>query len=73
VQQALLEWLDGGYFSGYEESKPPYHYLLRAMDRLITVKEKAELLVAKRFLSLRERPVDLVFYDITSTCFSLTT
>jgi len=66
---ALLEWLDGVYFPGYEESKPPYHHLLRAMDRLIAVKEKAELLVAKRFLSLREGPVDLVFYDITSTYF----
>jgi transposase len=66
---ALLEWLDGVYFPGYEESKPPYHHLLRAMDRLITVKQKAELLVAKRFLSLREGPVDLVFYDVTSTYF----
>jgi transposase len=66
---ALLEWLDGVYFPGYEESKPPYHHLLRAMDRLIAVKEKAELLVAKRFLSLHEGPVDLVFYDITSTYF----
>jgi len=50
-------------------SKPPYHHLLRAMDRLISVKEKAELLLAKRLLSLREGPVDLVFYDITSTYF----
>ncbi|MCG2740783.1 MAG: IS1634 family transposase, partial [Syntrophaceae bacterium] len=66
---ALLEWLDGVYFPGYEESKPPYHHLLRAMDRLIAVKEKAELLIAKRFLSLHEGPVDLVFYDITSTYF----
>jgi hypothetical protein len=66
---ALLEWLDGVYFPGHEESKPPYHHLLRAMDRLIAVKEKAELLIAKRFLSLHEGPVDLVFYDITSTYF----
>jgi hypothetical protein len=66
---ALLEWLDGVYFPGYEEIKPLYHHLLRAMDRLIAVKEKAELLIAKRFLSLHEGPVDLVFYDITSTYF----
>lgn len=66
---ALLDWLDGVYFPGYEESKPSYHHLLRAMDRLIAVKEKAELLVAKRFLSLHGGPVDLVFYDITSTYF----
>jgi len=66
---ALLEWLDGVYFPGHEESKPPYHHLLRAMDRLIAVKEKAELLIAKHFLSLHGGPVDLVFYDITSTYF----
>jgi transposase len=66
---ALLEWLDGVHFPGYEECKPPYHHLLRAMDRLIAIKEKAELLIAKRFLSLHEGPVDLVFYDITSTYF----
>ena len=59
----------GIYFPGYEESKPLYHHLLRAMDRLIAVKEKAELLIAKRFLSLHDGPVDLVFYDITSTYF----
>jgi transposase len=66
---ALLEWLDGVYFPRYEKSKPPYHHLLRAMDRLIAVKEKAELLIAKRFLALHEGPLDLVFYDITSTYF----
>ncbi len=66
---ALLEWLDSVYFPGFEEGKPPYHHLLRAMDRLIAVKEKAEPLVAKRFLSLHKEPVDLVFYDITSTYF----
>ncbi|MDX9923105.1 MAG: IS1634 family transposase [Syntrophales bacterium] len=65
---ALLEWLDGVHVPGYGESKPLYHHLLRAMDRLIAVKEKAEPLIAKRLLSLHE-PVDLVFYDITSTCF----
>jgi transposase len=66
---ALLEWLDGVHFPGYEESKPPYHHLLRAMDRLIAIKEEAELLIAKRFLALHKGPADLVFYDITSTYF----
>ena len=66
---ALLEWLEGVYFPGYEEGKPLYHHLLRAMDRLIAIKEKAEPLIAKRLLSLRKGPVDLVFYDITSTYF----
>ncbi len=66
---ALLEWLDGVYFPGYEENRPSYHHLLRAMDRLLTVKEQAEPAIAEKFLSLFDRQVDLVFYDITSTYF----
>lgn len=66
---ALLEWLDGVYFPGYEENRPSYHHLLRAMDRLLTVKEQAEPAIAGKFLSLFDRQVDLVFYDITSTYF----
>ena len=38
------------------------------MDRLIEVKEKAEPVVARRLLQEGE-PLDLVFYDITSTYF----
>ena len=63
---ALLDWLDGVHYGSGE--KPSYHHLLRAMDRLIESKEKAEPLIAKRLLSPGE-PVDLVFYDITSTYF----
>src|SRR4030066_694576 len=66
---ALLEWLDGVHFPGYEESHPSYHHLLRAMDRLIAIKEKAEPAIARKFLSLFDQQVDLVFYDITSTYF----
>ena len=66
---ALVEWLDGVHFPGYEERPPSYHHLLRAMDRLITIKEQAEPLIAKKFLSLFDHEVDLVFYDITSTYF----
>jgi transposase len=66
---ALLEWLDGVHFPGYEESRPSYHHLLRAMDRLIATKEKAEPAIARKFLSLFDQQVDLVFYDITSTYF----
>lgn len=66
---ALLEWLDGVHFPGYEEIRPSYHHLLRAMDRLIAIKEKAEPAIAKKFLSLFDQQVDLVFYDITSTYF----
>ena len=63
---ALLDWLDGVYYGAGE--KPSYHHLLRAMDRLIEKKEKAEPLIAKAFLTSDEPP-DLVFYDITSTYF----
>ena len=66
---ALLDWLDGVHFPGYEETRPSYHHLLRAMDRLIAIKEEAEPRIAKRFLSIFDAQVDLVFYDITSTYF----
>jgi transposase len=66
---ALLEWLDTVRFPGFEK-KPSYHHLLRAMDRLMAIKEKAEPLIAKKFLSMFDSPVDLVFYDITSTYFT---
>lgn len=63
---ALLDWLDS---VGYGEAKAPsYHHLLRAMDRLLPVKEAAEPLVAKRLITESEK-IDLVFYDITSTYF----
>jgi transposase len=65
---ALLDWLDTVCFPGFER-KPSYHHLLRAMDRLVAIKEKAEPLVAKKLLSMFDSPVDLVFCDITSTCF----
>jgi transposase len=63
---ALLDWLDS-VWAGAQDA-PSYHHLLRAMDRLIAVKETAEPLIAKRLLADREA-VDLVFYDITSTYF----
>lgn len=63
---ALLDWLDGVHYDAAE--KPSYHHLLRAMDRLIEAKEKAEPLIAKA-LRPDDEPPDLVFYDITSTYF----
>lgn len=63
---ALLDWLEGVCFG--EGEAPSYHHLLRAMDRLIAVKETAEPLVARRLLG-RGESADLVFYDITSTYF----
>lgn len=65
---ALLEWLDSVRFPGFEENRPAYQHILRAMDRLIAVKHKAESLIAN--LYRKDRPEgDLVFYDITSTWF----
>jgi len=66
---ALLEWLESVRFPGFEKERPAHQHLLRAMDRLILVKEKAEPFVAE-LLHDRDKPEgDLVFYDITSTWF----
>ena len=62
---ALLDWLES---VEYPEEAPSYHQLLRAMDRLIRVKDAAEIEIAKRLLPDVEE-MDLVFYDITSTYF----
>ena len=63
---ALLDWLEGIWASGKTDIS--YHALLRAMDCLINIKENAELNIAKRVIA-RNEPVDMVFYDITSTYF----
>ena len=63
---ALLDWKEGIFTP---ETVPlSYHALLRAMDRLINVKEQAEPLIAQAVVDPKE-PVDMVFYDITSTYF----
>ena len=62
---ALLEWLESVHCIG---AVPSYHHLLRAMDRLIGIKEKVEPLLAKKLLP-QTAELDLVFYDITSTYF----
>lgn len=66
---ALIEWLDSVSFPGFEEKRPAYQHLLRAMDRLILVKEKVEPLMARAFRDKGKLEGDLVFYDITSTWF----
>jgi len=63
---ALLDWLESVWYQG--AGQPSYHHLLRAMDRLLSVKDAAEPLLARRFVSGSEK-LDLVFYDITSTYF----
>lgn len=62
---ALLDWLES---VEHAAEAPSYHQLLRAMDRLIRVKEAAEVAIAERLLAAGEE-LDLVFYDITSTYF----
>ncbi len=63
---ALLDWLESVCYE--ETGHPSYHHLLRAMDRLLLVKDVAEPLLAKKFMAGSEK-LDLVFYDITSTYF----
>jgi transposase len=63
---ALLDWLES--VESPEQATPSYHHLLRAMDRLIRVKENAEPLIAGKLIADTEA-LDLVFYDITSTYF----
>jgi transposase len=62
---ALLDWLES---VNYDGETPSYHQLLRAMDRLIGIKDAAEPLLARKLLPGTEG-LDLVFYDITSTYF----
>ncbi|GAB4258703.1 IS1634 family transposase [Deferrisoma sp.] len=62
---ALLDWMEGVFGLG---EAPPYHHLLRAMDRLLEGKEEVEQAVARRVVG-EGKGTDLVFYDITSTYF----
>jgi transposase len=66
---ALLEWLESVRFPGFEKERPAYQHLLRAMDRLILVKEKAEPFITGLMHDRSKPEGDLVFYDITSTWF----
>lgn len=66
---ALLEWLESVRFPGFEMERPAYQHLLRAMDRLILVKEKAEPYISGLLHDRGKPEGDLVFYDITSTWF----
>ena len=63
---ALLDWTQSIFAP--ETADIAYHNLLRAMDRLITIKDQAEPRIAQAVLDPKE-PVDMVFYDITSTYF----
>jgi len=63
---ALLDWLESVCYD--QEAPPSYHHLLRAMDRLLAVKEAAEPAITRQLVSRSEK-IDLVFYDIISTYF----
>ena len=65
----LLQWLEGVYLPGINRNEVEYRHLLRAMDWLIEQKEELEKKIANRILTLFDREVDLVFYDITSSYF----
>lgn len=62
---ALLDWAQG--IHAPETAGLSYHNLLRAMDRLLEIKAQAEPLLARAIMD--REPVDMVFYDITSTYF----
>ena len=63
---ALLDWLESVFAP--TATGLTYHHLLRSMDRLINIKEQVEPLIANAVLDSKE-PVDMAFYDITSTYF----
>jgi transposase len=65
---ALLDWLESVCYDKDKEAPPSYHHLLRAMDRLLSVKQAAEPAIARQLIAGSEK-IDLVFYDITSTYF----
>lgn len=65
----LLQWLEGVYLPGIKRDEVEYQHLLRAMDWLIDQKEELEKKIANRLLTLFNRDLDLVFYDITSSYF----
>ena len=66
---ALLAWLEGVYLPGIDREGMKYHHLLRAMDWLIEHKDEIEVELPNSVLTLFDRELDLVFYDITSSYF----
>jgi transposase len=67
----ILEWFKGAFVPGVDRSEVTYERLLRAMDFLIRNKEDLEVGFARKILTLFDQEVDLVFYDVTSTCFEI--
>jgi len=65
----LLTWLDTVYIPGIKVEEIRYEYLLRAMDFLISNKERIEDAIAKQMLNMFNSDLRLCFYDLTSSYF----
>lgn len=66
----IKEWLKGAYFPGMSSEEFIYHHALRSMDWLIERKEELERKIADRFLTLFDRKLQILFYDVTSSYFT---
>jgi len=64
------EWLKGTYFPGMASEDFIYHHALRSMDWLIERKEEIERGIGERFLTLFDRKLQILFYDVTSSYFT---
>ena len=69
----ILDWMEGVYFPGIDQSEIDYNHLLRSMDLLIEHKESLEPLLVEPLLNLFDASLDLVFYDLTSCYFEIGT
>lgn len=66
----IKDWLKGTYFPGLSADGFVYHQALRSMDWLISRKGVLERQIADKFLTLFDRKVQILFYDITSSYFT---
>jgi transposase len=66
----IKEWLKGTYFPGLSADEFIYHQALRSMDWLISRKTVLEQQIADKFITLFDKRVQVVFYDITSSYFT---
>jgi transposase len=69
----ILEWMEGVYFPGIDRGEISYNHLLRTMDFLIEHKRQLEPRLASPILNLFDGALDLVFCDLTSCYFEIST
>jgi transposase len=67
----ILDWMEGVCFPGIDRAQIDYNHLLRAMDFLIEHKTELEPRLASPILNLFDGALDLVFYDLTSCYFEI--